>query len=188
MNHNLKTDLSTYNNNWYQPGSKIKRLLWYIISMVFFQASWNISSSLKVFWLKLFGATIGTGTILKPKVTIKYPWKLTIGDHCWIGENVWIDNLDQVTLEDNVCVSQGALLLCGNHNYKSVNFNLMIAPIYLKEGSWVGAKSIVAPGVTFESHAVLSLGSVATQNLDEYSIYTGNPAVKVKSRQFLANK
>lgn len=184
----MKTDLSSYNNSWYQPGSKIKRLLWYVISLIFFQGSWNVSSSLKVFWLRVFGATLGSGIVIKPKVIIKYPWKLSIGNNCWIGEGVWIDNLDQVTLDDNVCISQGALLLCGNHNYKSSTFDLMIAPIYLKEGSWVGAKCSVAPGVTFESHAVLSLGSVAIQNLEAYSIYKGNPAVKVKSRQIIAPK
>ena len=180
----MKTDLSTYNNSWYQPGSKIKRTLWYVVSLIFFEGGWNISSGLKLFWLKRFGATIGEGVVIKPKVTIKYPWKLSIGNHCWIGEGVWIDNLDQVTFEDHVCVSQGALLLCGNHNYKTPSFDLMIAPIHLKEGSWVGAKSSVAPGVIFESHAVLSMGSVATTKLEAYSIYSGNPAVKVKTRQF----
>ncbi|WP_040756095.1 WcaF family extracellular polysaccharide biosynthesis acetyltransferase [Winogradskyella psychrotolerans] len=180
----MKTDLSTYNNSWYQPGSKLKRMLWYVTSLIFFEGGWNMSSGLKIFWLKRFGATIGEGVVIKPKVTIKYPWKLSIGNHCWIGEGVWIDNLDQVTLEDHVCVSQGALLLCGNHNYKTPSFDLMIAPIYLKEGSWVGAKSSVAPGVIFESHAVLSMGSVATTKLEAYSIYSGNPAVKVKTRQF----
>ncbi|WP_458628886.1 WcaF family extracellular polysaccharide biosynthesis acetyltransferase [Winogradskyella sp. PC D3.3] len=180
----MKTDLSTYNNSWYQPGSKLKRLLWYVTSLMFFEGGWNISSGLKIFWLKRFGATIGEGVVIKPKVTIKYPWKLSIGNHCWIGEGVWIDNLDQVTLEDHVCVSQGALLLCGNHNYKTPSFDLFVLPIHLKEGSWVGAKCSVAPGVTLESHAVLSMGSVATTNLEAYSIYSGNPAVKIKSRQF----
>ncbi len=180
----MKTDLSSYNNSWYHPGSRIKRMLWYLVSLFFFQGSWNVSSGIKVFWLRVFGAQLGKGIVIKPQVTIKYPWKLSIGDHCWIGESVWIDNLDDVTLENNVCISQGALLLCGNHNYKSINFDLMIAPICLKEGSWVGAKCSVAPGVTFSSHAVLSMGSVATQDLDAYSIYSGNPAVLVKSREF----
>lgn len=179
----LKTDLSSYDNSWYQPGSKVKRLLWYVVSWVFFEGGWNISSGLKLFWLKQFGAKIGEGVVIKPKVTIKYPWKLRIGNHCWIGENVWIDNLAQVTLENNVCVSQGALLLCGNHNYKTVSFDLFVAPITLKEGSWVGAKSTVAPGVTLESHAILSLGAVATKDLEAYSIYSGNPAIKVKDRK-----
>jgi putative colanic acid biosynthesis acetyltransferase WcaF len=184
----VKTDLSTYNNDWYQAGSRVKRTLWYVVSLVFFQGAWNVSSGLKLFWLRVFGAQLGKGIVIKPQVTIKYPWKLTIGDHCWIGEGVWIDNLDTVTLEPNVCISQGALLLCGNHNYTSKNFDLMTAPIYLEEGSWVGAKCAVAPGVRFSSHAVLSMGSVATKSLDAYSIYSGNPAMKVKSREILDTK
>jgi putative colanic acid biosynthesis acetyltransferase WcaF len=135
-----------------------------------------------VFLLRLFGAKIGKGVIIKPNVNIKYPWMLTIEDHCWIGEAVWIDNLDQVTIESHVCVSQGALLLCGNHNYKSPSFDLIVKPIVLKQGAWVGAKSIVGPGVTMFEHAILALGSTATQNLDANSIYRGNPAVKVKHR------
>lgn len=130
----------------------------------------------------MFGAKIGRNVVIKPKVNIKYPWKLSVGNHCWIGESVWIDNLDQVIIEDNVCLSQGAFLICGNHNYKTSSFDLMIAPITLKQGSWVGAKSIVGPGVTLESHAVLSLGSVASASLEAFSIYRGNPAIKIKER------
>ena len=179
----MKTDLSKYDNSWYQPGSKVKRLLWYFINELFLKWSLNPSSTLKVFLLKAFGAKIGEGVVIKPGVNIKYPWKLTVGNHCWIGEGVWIDNLDQVTLEDHVCISQGAFLLCGNHNYKLSSFDLMTAPIILKEGSWVGAKGIVGPGVTMKSHSVLSLGSITTKNLEAYGVYRGNPAVKIKERE-----
>lgn len=179
----MKTDLSKYNNSWYQPGSKVKRLLWYFINELFLKCSLNPSSGLRIFWLKCFGAKIGEGVVIKPGVNIKYPWKLTVGNHCWIGEGVWIDNLDQVTLEDHVCISQGAFLLCGNHNYKLSSFDLMTAPIILKEGSWVGAKGIVGPGVTMKSHSVLSLGSITTKNLEAYGVYRGNPAVKIKERE-----
>ena len=78
---------------------------------------------LKIYLLKIFGAKIGKGVIIKPGVNIKYPWNLYIGDHVWIGENVWIDNLDDVIINNHVCVSQGAMLLCGNHNYKKSSFN-----------------------------------------------------------------
>ena len=132
--------------------------------------------------MKCFGAKIGSGVIIKPSVNIKYPWKLIIGNHCWIGEGVWIDNLAAVTIADNVCLSQGAFLLCGNHNYKSQAFDLIVKPISLEQGSWIGAKSIVGPGVTVGSHAVLSLGSVASDDLEPYGIYRGNPATKIKTR------
>lgn len=133
--------------------------------------------------MRLFGAKIGKGLVIKPHVSIKYPWLLEIGDHVWIGEHAWIDNLAKVTLKNNSCVSQGALLLCGNHNYKKSTFDLIVREITLEEGSWAGARSLVCPGVRMGSHSLLTAGSVATSSLDPYWIYQGNPAVKVKKRE-----
>lgn len=181
----METDLSTYNNKWYKPGSHLKRFLWYFINELFLKNRYNPSSSIKLFWLKCFGAKIGNGVVVKPSVNIKYPWKLKIGNHCWIGEDVWIDNLEEVTIGDHVCLSQGAFLICGNHNYKSTAFDLIVKPIHIESGAWIGSKSIVGPGVTVGSHAVLSLGSVASNNLDSFSIYRGNPAIKIKSRNIV---
>lgn len=153
-----------------------------LISFLFFEHSLAVFNGLKCFWLRVFGAQLGRGLVIKPSVRIKYPWKLKVGEHCWIGEEVWIDNLDLVTLGDHVCLSQGALLLCGNHNYKSPDFDLIVAPIVLEHGSWIGAKAIVGPGVRVCSHAVISMGSVAASSLEAYGIYRGNPAIKVKER------
>ena len=178
----MKTDLSKYDNSWYRPGGLLKRWTWYVVNEVFFRNPFNISSGLKVFWLRIFGAKVGKGVMIKPRVNIKYPWKLSIGNHCWIGEDVWIDNLDTVILESHVCISQGAFLICGNHNYKTSSFDLITAPILIKEGAWVGAKSVVGPGVTLESHSVLSLGSIASKDLEAYGIYRGNPAEKINRR------
>jgi len=178
----LKTDLSSYNNDWYNPGSKIKRALWYLVNELFLKSSLNPSSKVKILFLKLFGAYIGEKVIIKPNVNIKYPWKLRIGDHCWIGEGVWIDNLDEVTIENHVCISQGAFLLCGNHNFKSPSFDLIIKPILLKNGCWIGAKSIVGPGVIVHEHGVLAMGSAISQDLEPNGIYRGNPAIKIKDR------
>ncbi|MGC8803729.1 MAG: colanic acid biosynthesis acetyltransferase WcaF, partial [Bacteroidales bacterium] len=76
----------------------------------------------------------------------------------------------------------GALLLTGNHNYRLPTFDLMAKTITLEDGVWIGAKAIVCPGITAYSHAVLTVGSVATTNLEGYSIYSGNPAQKIKNR------
>ena len=137
---------------------------------------------LKVGLLRVFGARIGSGAVIKPRVTIKYPWKLEVGDHVWIGEQAWIDNLDRVVIGSHVCISQGALLLCGNHDYTKATFDLMTGPIVLEDGVWMGAKSAVMPGVTCQSHAVLTAGSMATSDLDPYTIYQGCPAQAVKPR------
>lgn len=179
----MKTDLSKFNNSWYNPGNKIKILLWYFFNAFVLQNKYNPSSKIKILVLRWFGAKIGKGVIIKPSVSVKYPWKLTIGNYCWIGENVWIDNLDEVIIEDNVCISQGALLLCGNHNYKKSTFDLIIGKIVLKEGVWIGAKAIVTQNVTCQSHSLLTVNSVASSGLEAYGIYKGNPAVKIKTRQ-----
>ncbi len=121
--------------------------------------------------------------VIKPKVNIKYPWFLILGDYVWIGEKVWIDNLAQVTIGSNVCISQGALLLCGNHNYKKPSFDLITGKITLEDGVWIGALATVCPGVCCKSHSILTVGSVATKDMDSYSIYQGNPAFKTKNRE-----
>jgi len=138
---------------------------------------------MKILLLKLFGASVGNGVVIKPNVNIKYPWFLRIGDYSWIGEDVWIDNLAKVEIGSHVCISQGAFLLCGNHDYTKPSFDLMVKPIIIEDGVWVGAKSVVCPGVTCFSHAILSVGSIATKNLEAYSIYQGNPAQKIKERR-----
>lgn len=183
MTEQHHTDLSQFDNSWYRPGSKPKRALWYVFSVLFFQSRWFPFSGVKCGLLKMFGAEVGRGVVIKPQVTIKYPWKLQIGDHVWVGEGVWIDNLDEVRIGSHSCISQGALLLCGNHDYRKPTFDLITKPITLEPGAWVGAKSVVTGGVVMGSHAVLSVGSVASKELDAYGIYRGNPAEKVKERK-----
>ena len=180
---NKETNLSIYTiGNFEVDAGPIKRMLWYFTNVLFFINPLNPLSSLKVFLLRLFGAKVGKGVNIKPAVNIKYPWKLIIGDYSWIGEKAWIDNLDMVNIGKNCCISQGAMLLCGNHNFSKTGFDLMHKPIVLEDGVWIGAHAIVAPGIIGKSHAVLAVNSVATKNLEPYSIYQGNPAIKIKDR------
>ncbi|SDG42459.1 putative colanic acid biosynthesis acetyltransferase WcaF [Pedobacter terrae] len=138
-------------------------------------------SPILVLILRLFGAKIGQEVRIKPGIYIKYPWKLEIGDYSWLAD-CYIDNLDQIKIGKNCCISQQAVLITGNHNYTSTDFDLITGPIVLEDGAWLGASAKVGPGVTFRSHAILTMGSVATKNLMPYSIYKGNPAIKVKDR------
>jgi putative colanic acid biosynthesis acetyltransferase WcaF len=181
-NHEKVVQLVDYDNSWYQPGSKIKMVLWLVINQLFFNNGIAVFNGLKCALLRLFGATVGRGVVIKPSVSIKYPWYLNIGNDVWIGEKVWIDNLGSVTIGNNVCISQEALLLTGNHNYKSPHFDLMIGTIILEDGVWIGARATVCPGVCCKTHSVLMVSSVATKDLDAYSIYQGVPAAKVKTR------
>lgn len=180
----MQTDLSKFDNSWFDPGAgALKRLLWYLCSVVFIYSHALLPYSMKRGILRLFGARIGEGVVIKPMVNIKYPWKLEVGEHAWIGEGAWIDNLDQVKIGAHACISQGALILSGNHDYSKSTFDLMVKPIHIGNGAWIGAKSVVTQGVTVGDHAVLAVGSVASGDLEPYGIYRGNPAEKVKDRK-----
>lgn len=177
-----KVDNSIYKTTIKIGASKLKQVLWYFCNVLFFINPLNPFSSLKIFMLRLFGAAIGKGVNIKPSVNIKFPWKLKLGNYVWIGENVWIDNLGMVDIKENACISQGAILLCGSHNYKSTSFDLIIGDIILEEGVWIGADALVTGGITCKSHSVLTASSVATNDLEAYGIYQGNPAIKIRER------
>jgi putative colanic acid biosynthesis acetyltransferase WcaF len=183
-----KTDLSKFDNGWYSHGaSALKRFLWFFVNGLFFINPLNPLNGLKIWLLRIFGAKIGKGLIIKPNVNIKHPWYLTIGNNVWIGEKVWIDNLAPVIVGDNVSISQGALLLTGSHNYKIISFDLMVKDIRLEDGVWIGAKAVVCPGVTCHTHSILTVGSIATKDLDPYWIYQGVPAEKKRQRVISKN-
>jgi len=178
-----KTDLSSYSHTEYHPGgSPLSRLAWYFTNVLFFMNPLNPLSGLKVWLLKLFGAQVGQGVVIKPSVNIKYPWRLHIGNHVWIGEKAWIDNLGDVSIADNCVLSQGAMLLSGSHDFTRSTFNVQVDKIVIEEGVWIGARSIVYMGVTCKSHSILGANSIALRDLDCYAIYYGNPAVKVSER------
>lgn len=175
-------DLSKFDNSWYSPGGKVRRLLWYVCNAVFVNSSVPYPSSFKAVLLRLFGAKVGRGVVIKPCVNIKFPWFLELGDSVWLGEGVWIDNLTDVKVGTHVCISQGAYVLTGNHDYKRVAFDLIVSPVVIEDGVWVGAKAVVCPGTTLRTHAVVVAGSVISRDTKAWTVYGGNPAGPVRSR------
>jgi putative colanic acid biosynthesis acetyltransferase WcaF len=169
MKHKIKcmhkTDLSKYNNKEYYPKSNVFiRFTWYFTNILFFQNPFNPISTLKIFLLRLFGVKIGNGVNIKPSVNIKYPWRLTIGNYVWIGEKVWIDNLDDVIIGNNCCLSQGAMLLSGSHDFTKTTFNVQTGKIILEDGVWIGAHAIVYMNVICKSHSILGANSIALKD------------------------
>jgi len=174
--------LDTFNNKYYDRGASLfKEILWLIISGVIF-SSWLPGSQWRVGILRLFGAQVGCKVIIKPYVKIKFPWKLALGDHCWIGEDVWIDNLAFVTIRDHVCISQGAYLCTGSHDWSKRSFDLVVKPIIVNNHAWICSYSKISPGVVVGEGAILSFCSVALKSLEPWTIYHGMPAVSFKAR------
>jgi putative colanic acid biosynthesis acetyltransferase WcaF len=180
----MKTDLSKFNIGKYKNGGKLRVVIWFFINYYVFNSAFPWPCKWKVALLRIFGATVGNGVVIKTKVRIKNPWRLSIGDHTWIGESVWIDNLEDIIIGRNVCLSQDSMLLTGNHDYTRTDFPYRLAGIHLEDGVWIGAKSVVCPGVVCRNHSILTVNSVATRELDEWKIYSGNPAAFVRERKF----
>jgi len=170
-------DLSSFSNHWYDPGrGLLVRTLWYFLSLLVLESGWFPLSTPKAWLLRLFGAKVGSGLVVKPHVRIKYPWRLRVGDHCWIGEDVWIDNLDDVVLGDDVCVSQGVYFCTGSHDYRRRTFDLIIRPIELDNGVWIGAKAVLLPGVRVGANSLVAAAATVTKDVPPKAIAAGCPA------------
>jgi putative colanic acid biosynthesis acetyltransferase WcaF len=183
----MSPDLSTFDNSWYRTGrSTMTQALWFFLGLPVLRSSLLPSSRIRVFLLRIFGARVGEGVVIKPGVRVKYPWLLSLGDRSWIGEDAWIDNLVNVTIGDDVCISQGAYLCTGNHDWSDPAFGLIAKPIVLENGSWVGARSMLCPGVTVHECGIAAAGSVVSKDVPAYEIHAGNPANLVRIREFRA--
>lgn len=182
-----RVDLSTFTPGGHDPGRPFwLRSLWFLVNAAFLQSPLNPSSALKTVLLRAFGAKIGAGVNLKPGVNIKSPWLLSIGDHCWIGENVWLDNLVPITLGNHVCVSQGAYFCTGNHDWSDPAFGYKLGEIHVEDGAWICARATLLPGVRVQNHAIVAGGAVLTKDALPYTVYAGNPAASTGKRAIRA--
>lgn len=177
-------DLSLFDNSDYAPGRGILiRTLWYYCSLIFFESGWFPFYGAKIRLLRLFGARMGHGVVLKPHVRIKYPWRLTVGDHCWIGQDVWIDNLGDVEIGAHVCISQLVYLCTGSHDHRRRTFDLVTRPIRIENGAWIGARATLLQGVVVGANALVAGGSVVTKSVEPAAIVAGNPARPIGRRE-----
>ena len=173
-------DLSIYDNSDFDRGApRWKEAVWILVRFLFFQNAFPWPSPLRCAVLRAFGAKIGRGVVIRANVNISFPWRLTIGDHVWIGEDVGILTLASVTIESNVCISQRAYLCTGSHDFRREDFKLQVAPITVREGSWIAAASFIAPGVVIGSGAIVSAGSVVFANVAPKTFVRGNPATVI---------
>ncbi len=162
--------------------SKFCEVLWYVVKCCFFLTPLPWPTKMKKILLRLFGAKVGKGGNIKPRVNIHFPWKLEIGDHVWIGEEVFILNFEPVILGNQVCVSQRAFLCTGNHDFKSPFFDYRNASVKVSDGVWIGASAFIGPGVNIGEECVVMAGSIATKSLRAKFICRGNPCEEIKYR------
>ncbi len=175
--HRAWADLASYSNRGYRPGRGLMtRCLWYVVSLLVFESGWFPASKLKCWLLRLFGARLGKGVVIKPQVRIKYPWRLSLGDHCWIGQEAWIDNLADVQIGHHVCISQRVYICTGSHDYRERSFDLITRSVQIHDGAWLGAGSLILAGNKIGANAIVAAGSVVTKDVGDAAIVAGNPA------------
>jgi putative colanic acid biosynthesis acetyltransferase WcaF len=134
------------------------RIAWYLVNYCIFFTFVPVPSVLKRGLLRMFGAKVGRGVVIKPRVRIKSPWALTIGEYSWLGEDCWIDNHVRVHIGRHCCISQGVYICTGNHDYNDVRFHFFGSEVTICDGCWIGAKANVSPGAEIETMAVIGLG------------------------------
>ncbi len=177
------TDLSKFNNDAFSRGASVwKEFLWRMLQQSLFNLEWLKLYRFKAKLLRWFGASLSTSVVMKPKVKITFPWKLSVGKNSWVGEEALLMNLDQISIGANVCISQRAFLCTGSHDWAKPSFDLITQPIEIKDGVWICANAFVGPGVTIGENSVVTAGSVVTKDLPPNMICSGNPCTPVKSR------
>lgn len=169
--------LKGYTTRGFDRGApRWKEALWVLIKLIFFLNPWPWPSMLRVAFLRLFGAKIGDRVVIRAGVNITFPWRLTLGDDVWIGDEVFILSLAPVLIESDVCISHRAFLCTGSHRFKSAGFNLITKPIKINRGSWVAAQAFIAPGIEIGLDSMVCAGSVVLENVPPGTMVRGNPA------------
>lgn len=156
--------------------------LWWLVQATLFKWSPQFAYSFRRMLLRAFGAQVGKGVIIRPSVTITYPWKVTIGDFSWIGDDVVLYSLGPISIGPHSVVSQRSYLCAGDHDYASTEFPIRGPAISIGAEVWIATDVYVGPGVTVGGGAVVGARSSVFSDLPEKMVCLGSPCRPVKER------
>ena len=156
--------------------------IWWIVQKIFFELSPQFMYGWRRFLLRLFGAKIGKGVIIRPTAKIQFPWKISIGDYSWIGDEVVLYSLGDIVIGNNVVISQKSYLCTGSHNYKSKNFDIYSKKIIIEDKVWIATDVFIAPGITIREFSIIGARSSVFNDIPSGYICYGNPAKIIKKR------
>jgi putative colanic acid biosynthesis acetyltransferase WcaF len=169
-------NLQTYDQSGFDRGRPSwVILLWWLVQAIAFPSTPHFANSLRVSLLRWFGATIGQNVIIRPTARITYPWKLSIGSHSWIGDDVVLYSLDCIQIGDHCVISQKSYLCTGSHEVQDPAFGLKTAPITVANGVWVASDCFIAPGVAIGANAVIGARSTVLKDMPNQRVCWGNP-------------
>ncbi|AUH00078.1 colanic acid biosynthesis acetyltransferase WcaF [Prodigiosinella confusarubida] len=157
-------------------------IIWWAVQATLFSWSPQFCYRWRVFLLRIFGAKIGKNVLIRQSAKITYPWKLTIGDYSWIGDDVVLYTLGKIRIGHHSIISQRCYLCTGSHDYLSSGFDIIEKPIYIGDSCWLATDVFVSPGVSIENECVVGARSSVFNNLQNNAIYRGTPAVKIRDK------
>lgn len=158
-------DLASFTGAGYDKGRPVGfQVLWMIVSGMV-TTRWWCPNRIRTAILRAFGATLGSGVLIRHNVRIHWPWKLTVGDHSWVGEDSWILNLEDVSIGANTVVSQGVLLCTGSHDRRSPTFEFDNAPITVGDYAWIATRATILRGVTIGNGATVGATALITADV-----------------------
>jgi putative colanic acid biosynthesis acetyltransferase WcaF len=183
LNQSEKFNLDTRTGPSFSLKNRISRVLWNFTYTLFFRYSPKPFHSYRAFILRLFGATIGKGTHIYPKVKIWAPWNLNIGDECGIANDVELYSQGLITIGAKSVISQGTYVCTGTHDYKNPGFKLITKSIKIGNNVWVATQSFIHPGIEIGDNSVIGARSVVVKSIPENSICSGNPCLVLKKNE-----
>lgn len=175
-----KTDPSAFENP-HSLANRLYRLVWNSVSLILRITPPKLCWPFRKWVLRLFGAQIGDSW-LHSRVRIWAPSRLKVGDHSYIDAGVYLYNPWEIEIGDRVIISFDSLICTPSHDFRNSKMPLIGQPITMKNDIWVAAKAIVGPGIILGEGTVLGAGSVIFKNSEPWSVYAGNPAVRISKR------
>lgn len=160
--------------------------IWWAVHYLLFKPSPQFMYAWRRLLLRMFGAKIGKGVIIRPTVSITYPWKLNIGDYSWIGDEVVLYTLGEIQIGKNTVISQRSYICTGSHDYTKPAFDIYAKNITIGDGCWIATDVFIGPGITVGDRAVIGSRSSAYSDIPSDKVCVGNPAKPIKDRVFNA--
>lgn len=156
--------------------------LWWAVQATLFKGSPQFAYGFRRFLLRIFGARVGRGVIIRPSVTVTYPWKVSIGDFAWVGDDVVLYSLGEIEIGMNAVVSQRSYLCTGDHDYTQVDFPIRGRKITIGDQAWVAADVFVAPDVLIGAGSVIGARSTVLSDMPPGMVCAGYPAKPLRPR------
>ncbi|NJL86134.1 MAG: colanic acid biosynthesis acetyltransferase WcaF [Leptolyngbyaceae cyanobacterium SM1_1_3] len=176
-------DLRRYDQSWFVPGRpRWLIMLWWLVQAIAFPLTLHAHHAPRRRLLRWFGASIGEGVVIRPTARFTYPWKVTIGNYSWIGDDVVLYSLDTIQIGCHCVVSQKSYLCTGSHNSSDPTFRLETAPILIENGVWIATDCFIGPGVSIGANTLIGTRSSVFSNQPQQHICWGTPCRPVRSR------